>query len=79
MDANANTTTKTTTATTSNLPAKHPFFKQGGGKGAFLSPTDQIQSPATKKIESKRKHLMTGIKPKNLGAKLFETANEAAE
>ncbi|KAJ3025720.1 UNVERIFIED_CONTAM: hypothetical protein HDU68_006770 [Siphonaria sp. JEL0065] len=44
-----------------SLPAKHPFFKQhglGGAKGSISSPTDQLMSPATQKIEAKRKHLM---------------------
>ncbi|KAI8608218.1 hypothetical protein BC830DRAFT_1156126 [Chytriomyces sp. MP71] len=54
------------------LPAKHPFFKQVGlsAKGTISSPTDQLMSPATQKIEAKRKHLMMNIKPKFLGDKL---------
>ncbi|ORY53113.1 hypothetical protein BCR33DRAFT_711471 [Rhizoclosmatium globosum] len=62
---------------TRSLPAKHPFFKQAGvgAKGSISSPTDQLMSPATQKIEAKRKHLMMNIKPKFLSEKLKESSN----
>ncbi|KAI9354545.1 hypothetical protein DFJ73DRAFT_826860 [Zopfochytrium polystomum] len=54
------------------LPAKHPFFRNARSS-AIKSPTDQVMSPATQKIEAKRKHLMGGIKPKFLGNSLRES------
>ncbi|KAI8828608.1 hypothetical protein HDU78_004065 [Chytriomyces hyalinus] len=60
----------------SSLPAKHPFFKQGHvSMGPISSPTDQLMSPATQKIEAKRKHLLMNIKPKFFGDKLKEAAD----
>ncbi|KAJ1548108.1 hypothetical protein HK405_004202 [Cladochytrium tenue] len=55
------------------LPAKHPFLRKAASKGTITSPTDQFMSPASQKIEAKRKHLMGGIKPKLLANALRES------
>ncbi|KAJ3186288.1 hypothetical protein HDU85_007728 [Gaertneriomyces sp. JEL0708] len=56
--------------------SKHPLGKFHSMGGQFRSPTDNMMSPATKKVEAKRSHLLNKIKPKSLADKLSEAASE---
>ncbi|KAI8842582.1 hypothetical protein BC829DRAFT_401584 [Chytridium lagenaria] len=58
------------------FPPKHHLLKKT--MGGIQSPTDQVMSPATQKVEAKRKHLLHQIKPKFLGDQ-FATANDKTD
>ncbi|KAI8920625.1 hypothetical protein BC831DRAFT_478240 [Entophlyctis helioformis] len=50
-----------------------------GGGGAFKSPTDNLMSPATQKVEAKRKHHLASIKPTSLQGRFAQAgASEPA-
>ncbi|KAJ3332246.1 hypothetical protein HDU76_000837 [Blyttiomyces sp. JEL0837] len=53
---------------------KNPLLRKAFSNASTTSPTDQVMSPATQKIEAKRKHLLMNIKPKFLGEALKEGA-----
>ncbi|KAJ3164789.1 hypothetical protein HDU88_005001 [Geranomyces variabilis] len=56
------------------FPSKHPLGKFQKTGGHFRSPTDNLMSPATKKVEAKRNHLLSKIKPKSLASDLSAAA-----
>ncbi|KAJ3179135.1 hypothetical protein HDU87_003092 [Geranomyces variabilis] len=56
------------------FPSKHPLGKFQKTGGQFRSPTDNLMSPATKKVEAKRNHLLSKIKPKSLASDLSAAA-----
>ncbi|TPX48055.1 hypothetical protein SeMB42_g02514 [Synchytrium endobioticum] len=54
------------------VPKKGPLARFQQGKGKIRSPSDDLMSPATKKVEEKRnKYLLSKIQPKSL----FPTAD----
>ncbi|TPX68727.1 hypothetical protein SpCBS45565_g02886 [Spizellomyces sp. 'palustris'] len=55
------------------FPSKHPLGKFQKA-GQFRSPTDNLMSPATQKVEAKRNHLLNKIKPKSLAGRLSDAA-----
>ncbi|KAJ3324254.1 hypothetical protein HDV06_000293 [Boothiomyces sp. JEL0866] len=46
-------------------------------KSVFKSPTDNMFSPMTQKIEAKRNHLMKSVKPTSLNSRFMEAQREA--
>ncbi|KAI8821501.1 uncharacterized protein EV422DRAFT_528335 [Fimicolochytrium jonesii] len=56
--------------------AKHPLGKFQKSGSQFRSPTDNLMSPATKKVEAKRNHLLTKIKPKSLASQFSQAAKD---
>ncbi|TPX60905.1 hypothetical protein PhCBS80983_g01421 [Powellomyces hirtus] len=56
--------------------SKHPLGKFQKSGGQFRSPTDNLMSPATKKVEAKRNHLLSKIKPRSLAGDLSAAAEE---
>ncbi|KAJ8325172.1 hypothetical protein BDV3_007264 [Batrachochytrium dendrobatidis] len=79
--------TKKTTPPMSTFedPSGHPLpkksinpllgkFQKPNGSNTFKSPTDNIMSPATQKVEAKRHRLLSSIKPKSLSGRFAEAA-----
>ncbi|KAJ3045292.1 hypothetical protein HDV00_011164 [Rhizophlyctis rosea] len=53
------------------LPGKGPLGRFQ--TGSFKSPTDNLMSPATQKVEAKRKQHLANIKPKSLADRFAAT------
>ncbi|KAJ3104212.1 hypothetical protein HDU97_009467 [Phlyctochytrium planicorne] len=56
---------------------KHNLLKKN--MSGFHSPTDQFMSPATQKVEAKRKHLLNTIQPKFLTDELLRQQKDGNE
>ncbi|KAI9026282.1 hypothetical protein DFJ74DRAFT_663776 [Hyaloraphidium curvatum] len=52
------------------LHHKHPLAKvqQKKGDGTFMSPTDNMMSPTTQKLMTKKKNFLQNVKPKSLSS-----------
>ncbi|KAI9101972.1 hypothetical protein DFS34DRAFT_684053 [Phlyctochytrium arcticum] len=61
------------------FPLGHPLGKFQQQPSHLKSPTDNIQSPASQKIEAKRGHLLSRIKPKSLTSQLAEVQNASGK
>ncbi|RKO89056.1 hypothetical protein BDK51DRAFT_16144, partial [Blyttiomyces helicus] len=44
---------------------------------ALRSPTDNLMSPATQKVEAKRNHLLKNIKPQSLSSRFSDATSDA--